>query len=124
VLLGEAGDVNRPPFLYFSGWHLQCARLGSWKLHMSRGNVPAYTAEPKVGFFNLRLLNPELYNIDADPEEAEDVSAQHPEIVADIQQRVAAMLPSFPADVQAAWQNTQRIPVYPNEPGACPRPLL
>jgi hypothetical protein len=91
---------------------------------MSRGNVPAYAAEPKVGLFNLRLINPELYNIDTDPEEAEDLSAQNPTIVADIQQRVALMLPSFPTEVQNAWMTTQSIPVYPNEPGAYPAPKL
>jgi len=116
--------VNRPLFLYFSNWDLQCARLGAWKLHMSRGNVPAYTAEPKVGYFNLRLLSPELYNIDTDPEEAEDLSAQNPDIVAEIQQRVAQMLPSFPTEVQTAWKNTQNTPVYPNEPGAYPTPIV
>jgi arylsulfatase A len=124
VLTGAAKDVDRPLFLYFSGWDLQCARLGPWKLHMSRGNVPAYTAEPKVGFFNLRLLNPELYNVDTDPEEAEDLSAQNPSTVADIQQRVARMLPSLPAEVQTAWTRTQNTPVYPNEPGSYPTPIV
>lgn len=124
VLTGQAIDVNRPLFLYFSNWDLQCARLGEWKLHMSRGNVPAYTAEPKVGYFNLRLLNPELYNLDTDPEEAEDVSAQNPDIVAEIQQRFAQMLPSFPPEVQTAWKKTQNTPVYPNEPGAYPIPIM
>ena len=124
VLTGQASDVDRPLFLYFSNWDLQCARLGAWKLHMARGNVPAYTAEPKVGYFNLRLLSPELYNIDTDPEEAEDLSAQNPDIVAEIQQRVAQMLPSFPTEVQTAWKNTQNTPVYPNEPGAYPTPIV
>lgn len=124
VLTGEASDVNRPPFLYFSTWDLQCARLGPWKLHLARANVPAYTAEPKVGFFNLRLINPELYNIDTDPEEADDLSAQNPSIVAEIQQRVVQMLPSFPAEVQNAWKKTQSTPVNPNEPGAYPTPIV
>ena len=124
ILMDRANDVNRPLFLYFSCWDLQCARLGPWKLHMARGNVPAYTAEPKVGYYNLRLLNPELYNIDSDPEEADDVSAQNPGIVADIQQRVAQMLPSLPSEVQAAWKRTQSIAVYPNESGAYPTPIL
>ena len=124
MLTGQASDVKRPLFLYFSNWDLQCARMGPWKLHMSRGNVPAYTATPAVGYFNLRLINPELYNIDLDPEEAEDVSAQNPTIVAAIQQQVAQMLPSFPAQVQAAWKTTQTTPVYANEPGAYPKPIL
>src|SRR4029450_12689911 len=107
VLTGQRTDVGRPLFLYFSSWNLQCARLGSWKLHMARDNAPAYTAEPKVGLFNLRLLKPELYNLDRDPEEAEDLSAQNPDLVAEIQQRVDQMLPSLPRDVQAAWTKTQ-----------------
>ena len=81
-------------------------------------------AEPKVGYFNLRLLSPELYDIDTDPEEAEDVSAQNRNIVAEIQRRVAQMLPSFPTEVQTAWKNTQNTPVYPNEPGAYPTPIV
>ena len=124
ILTAQASDVPRPLFLYFDNVNLQCARLGSWKLHMSRGNVPAYTAEPKVGFFNLRLLSPELYNLDTDPEEADDVSSQNPAIVADIQQRVLKLLPTFPAAVQNAWATTQKTPVYPNESGAYPSPIL
>ena len=124
VLTGQATDVTHPLFLYFSNYSLQCARLGPWKLHMVRPNVPAFTAEPQVGFFNLRLLNPELYDIDSDPGEAVDASGQNPAIVADIQQRVAQMLPSLPPAVQSDWYNTQNIPVYPNEPGSYPTPIV
>ena len=124
VLMGQAESVDRPLFLYFNYWDLQCARMGQWKLHMSRGNTPAYTPTPSVGYFNLRLINPELYDIDTDPEEAEDVSAQNPDIVAQIQAGVAQLLPGLPSQVQAAWQATQTQPVVPNEPGAWPVPIL
>jgi arylsulfatase A len=124
VLTGQAADVSRPLFLYFSTWDLQCARMGPWKLHVARNTVPAYTATPQVGFFNLRLINPELYNIDTDPDESVDVSTQNPDIVAQIQQQIQQALPSFPADVQTAWAKTQSIPVYPNEPGSYPTPML
>ncbi|MDR3704020.1 MAG: sulfatase [Candidatus Sulfopaludibacter sp.] len=124
VLTGQAADVTHPLFLYFCNYSLQCARLGPWKLHMVRPNVPAFTAEPKVGFFNLRLLNPELYDVESDPEEAVDASGQNPAVVADIQQRVAQMLPALPPAVQADWNNTQSIPVYPNEPGSYPTPIV
>jgi hypothetical protein len=70
------------------------------------------------------LINPELYDIDTDPEEAEDTSAQNPEIVADIQNRVAQLLPGLPSQVQSAWQDTQNRAVNPNEPGAWPIPIL
>jgi arylsulfatase len=124
VLTGQATGVSRPLFLYFSNYDLQCARQGPWKLHMARGNVPAYTATPAVGFFNLRLLNPELYNLDLDPSEATDVAAQNPSIVASIQQQVAKMLPSLPSQVQSAWSDTQNRPVNPCESGQYPTPIL
>ncbi len=124
VLTGAAADVARPLFLYFSNVDLQCARMGNWKLHLSRANVPAYSPEPKVGYFNLRLLNPELYNLENDPEEADDLSSQKPEIVGEIQRRVLRMLPTLPVAVQNAWARTQATPVYANEAGAYPSPLL
>jgi arylsulfatase A len=124
LLAGKVGDVNRPPFLYFSSWDLQCARMGPWKLHMARANVPAYTAAPAVGYYNLPLTSPELYNIDLDPEEAEDVSLDHPDIVAAIQQQVAQMLRTLPSAAQSAWKTTQNTPVYPNTPGAYPSPIV
>ena len=124
VLTSQTTNVSRPPLLYFSNWDLQCARMGSWKLHVARNNVPAYTATPQVGFFNLRLTNPELYNIDSDPDESFDVSAQNPDIVAQIQQQIQQALPSLPANVQTAWAKTQSTPVYPNEPGSYPTPML
>ncbi len=123
LLTGSASRVDRPLFLYFSGWNLQCARSGPWKLHLSRHNAPAYTPEPKVGLFNLRLVNPELYNIDSDPEEAEDVSGQNPDIVAAIKAEVAMMLPGFPSQVQSAWRDTQNRPVGTTEPGNWPSPI-
>ena len=78
---------------------------------------------PKVGYYNLRLLSPELYDIENDPEEAEDVSNDHPDIVANIRTRVEQMVPTLPAQVQAAWQDTQSRPVYQNTPGAWPEPV-
>jgi arylsulfatase A len=123
LLRGQVTTVSRPPFFFFNNWDLQCARVGPWKLHVSRGNVPAYTATPAVGYHNLRLINPELYNIDDDPDESEDVSKQNTAIVAQIQQEIARALQSFPTNVQRAWATTQRIRVYPNEPGSYPTPI-
>jgi arylsulfatase A len=124
VLRGHLTTVTRPPFFFFNNWDLQCARMGAWKLHVSRGNVPAYTATPAVGYYNLRLINPELYNIDDDPDESRDVSKLYPAIVTQIQQEIAQALLSFPTEVQSAWATTQSIPVNPNEPGSYPTPII
>ena len=123
LLTGQATTVTRPTFFYFNNWDLQCARMGPWKLHVSRGNVPAFMPTPAVGYYNLRLINPELYNIEEDPDESRDTSKQNPSIVAQIQQEIAQALPSFPSDVQNAWAHTQSIPVNPNEPGSYPTPI-
>ncbi len=124
VLTGEAVAVNRPLYLYFTSWELQCARRGRWKLHVSRGNAAAYSAEPTAGYQNLRLLNPELYDRETDPEEAVDTSVANPEIVASIQREVLELLPRFPVEVINAWRTTQALPVGANEPGAWPTALL
>jgi arylsulfatase A len=125
VLLGTQADVNRDIFLYFSGWELQAARLGSYKLHVSRFNAPAYAPYPMVGLYNYPLLKPELYDLEADPEEAFDISARNPDIVADMLKRLKEKLPTLPAHVQTAWNDTQArsTKVYPNEPGAYPTPI-
>jgi len=123
MLTGEAENVDRPLFLYFDYWNLQCARLGRWKLHLARNNSPAFTPEPKAGRFNLRLTSPELYDIDKDPEESADVAGNNPGIVADIRARVDGLLPTFPAQVLAAWNDTLKRPVYGNTSGAWPVPF-
>jgi arylsulfatase len=123
VLLGREAEVKREPFLYFSGWELQAARIGCYKLHVSRFNAPAYAPYPMVGLYNYPLLRPELYDLENDPEEAFDISTRNPEIVADLLKRVTDMLPTLPTEVQTAWSDTRKRRVYPNEPGAYPTPI-
>ncbi len=122
MLIGDKPVVDRPPFLYFDGWNLQCARFGQWKLHLSRYSSPSWAPVPAQGRLNLPLLLPELYELHADPGEDYDCSADNPDVVKDIQSRVRAMLPSFPEQVMTAWNDTQNSPVYPNSSGALPVP--
>ncbi len=123
LLTGGAEHVERPPFLYLDGWDVQCARVGKWKLHMSRFNSPAYTPEPKVGRFNLRLINPELYDVDADPAESTDQAMDNPEIVESIRTGVEGLLRTMPTEVQQAWADTQARPVSGTVSGGWPTPL-
>ena len=59
-----------------------------------------------VGRYNLPLPNPELYNLELDPDESYNVAADNPGIVADIQARILKLLPAFPPDVMNAWNFT------------------
>jgi arylsulfatase A len=120
LLTGGNQTADREVFLYFDGWNIQCARLGSWKLHVARNNTPAWSPTPMGGAMNLPLAKPELYNLDVDPGEASDYAADNPAIVAEISRRIAQLLPTFPPDVQNAWRNTMSIPVQYTPTGALP----
>ncbi len=122
VLTGEAEAVERPLFLYLDGYNLQCARLGRWKLHLSRYNGPAFVPPPEGGRVNLPLLNPELYDMETGPEESYNTASQNPMIVSDIRARVEAILPTLPAAVQSAWNDTVSRPAVYVNAGEYPSP--
>ena len=106
ILSGEQTDLAREPFLYFDDWNLQCARLGSWKIHVARYNDFPWSPDPIGGRINLPLISPELYNLDKDPDESYDVAADNPEVVADLLARILEALPTFPQEVMDAWNAT------------------
>jgi arylsulfatase A len=122
ILAGDQLRIDRDAFLYFDSWNLQCARLGPWKLHVSRYNDFAWNPDPPGGRLNLPLISPELYNLEVDPDESYDVAADNPKVVAQIQARIQALLPTFPSDVANAWQATvsQTPNVVSTSDGALP----
>lgn len=103
VLSGAQTDVPHDIFLYFDSWNIQCARMGPWKLHVSRYNDFAWSPDPIGGRVNLPLPNPELYNLEEDPDESFDVAADKPQIVAQIMAGIQRLLPTFPPQVMATW---------------------
>jgi len=120
LLTGESNDLSREVLLYFDNWNLQCARMGRWKLHVARYNGVAWAPDPPGGRINLPLYNPELYDLENDPEESYDLAADNPQIVADIRARMEALLPTFPDQVRAAWRDTLSNAVDFNPAGALP----
>lgn len=123
LLTGKVASIERAPLLYFNNWELQCARWMNWKLHIARFNTAAYTPAPPGGRHSFLLPRPELYNLAADPDESYDVAPEHPEIIIEIQERIAEMIPTFPEQVRRAYEATQARPADPSMPvGAYPRP--
>jgi arylsulfatase A len=120
ILSGRVHGLAHDVFLYFNGWQLQCARYGSWKLHISRGNTDPWCPAPAGGAYNLPLPQPELYNMNTDPDESYDTAPLHPDIVADIAARVQSKLPTFPADVMNAWTSTMSCQVQSTPVDALP----
>ena len=88
-LTGDAATASpREEFLYYAFTHLQAVRDDRWKLVLPREANPPWTswygrmidAVPEVALYD--MLN--------DPGEEDNVAAQHPDIVANLQQRITA----------------------------------
>jgi arylsulfatase A-like enzyme len=120
VLTGQQASVAHDPFFYFDGWNLQCARVDNMKLHVARYNTPPWLPAPPGGRVNLPLLQPELYDIVADPQESADISADHPDIVASIKAKILAAIPNLPWQVHDSWVTTMNQTVTATWDGAFP----
>jgi len=120
LLTGAEETVSRDAVLYFDTWHLQCARIFSWKLHLARYNSFPWGPLPAGGRINLPLPKPELYNLAADPEERCDVADNNPEIVSAISARIEALLPLLPQQVGDDWSYTNSLAVQDTPTGALP----
>jgi arylsulfatase A len=106
MLTGKQPFIDRDILLFFDGLQLQCAHWGPWKLHVARYNSYAWTLEPLNGRVNLPLPRPELYNVDDDPAEGYDMAPEKPQVVANISNRMEALMATFPNNVRAAWRDT------------------
>ncbi|HEV2447504.1 MAG TPA: sulfatase [Candidatus Sulfopaludibacter sp.] len=123
LLHGDKDSIERAPLLYFDNWDLQCARWMNWKLHVARHNTAAYTPAPPGGRHSFLLPKPELYNLATDPDESYDVAAENPQVIAQIQEKIGAMLSGFPEPVQRAWAEARARKTNPDTPtGAYPQP--
>jgi arylsulfatase A-like enzyme len=80
----ETEEARTPDaFLYYRGTQLCAARVGAFKAHFI--TQPAYGPEPPTSH-----EPPLLFNLEADPSEKFNIADQHPEVVAQIKEAVAA----------------------------------
>jgi arylsulfatase A len=120
LLTREDTSISRDVLLYFDCWHLQCARLATWKFHVARYNSVAWGPLPAGGRINLPLPKPELYLLNLDPGERCDVADDNPEVVSGIMARIEALLSTFPAQVRNDWSYTMSLKVQGTPTGALP----
>jgi arylsulfatase len=118
LLAGRQRELEREPLLYFDGWYLQCARWGKWKLHLARYNNVTYSPAPAGGRKNIRLAQPELYDVVTDRDESFDVAAGNPQVVATILTAVEKLLTGFPPEVQKAYAEGKDRPASTRPAGA------
>jgi arylsulfatase len=123
LFTGAATHLTREPLLYFDGIHLQCARWNQWKLHVSRYNRRGYSPAPAGGAKNLLLPQPELYDLDRDPDESYDVADMHPEIVSQMLAKMEIQMKTFPDEIIQDWELTKQRKVSPTAAGALPRSI-
>lgn len=98
------GRTKKPPenlYLFFDKEFLQTARWGPWKIHVARWNIPRYTAASGQQKNN-KLARPELYDMTIDASENFNVAERHPDLVKELQTRIAAALKTFPEEIQRA----------------------
>ncbi len=100
LLRGE-GPGPRTEFFYWTRAELHAVRSGKWKLHLKQREPVNYGKA-------VELQQPELYDLTADISEAYDVAAEHPDVVARLQQIVKQHLEDT-AD-SAEDQLVSRIP--------------
>jgi arylsulfatase len=121
LLSGEKPSIEREALLYFDDVHVQCARWGRWKLHLARYNSASYSPAPPGGRRNLPLRDPELYDLESDPDESYDRAPEHPEVVAEIRTRVERLIAEFPDEIQRDYRATRSLLTRRYTPGAFPR---
>jgi len=100
-LLGQNEKGPEALYLFFDGPYLQTARAGRWKIHVARWNIPRYTAA-SAQQKNVRLVTPELYDMNMDVAESYDVAAQHTQLVSELKARIVAALHTFPEEIRQA----------------------
>ena len=115
VLSGERAALERDVLLYSHREHIQCARLGRYKLHLSRYSTSAQGVD-------LPLRPLELYDVVRDPGECYDIAPEHPGVVREIQDQVERLVRGMPESVSRAWAETQARRTAFYEIGSPPRP--
>ena len=120
LLSRPESSLEREPLLYFDYmYNLQCARLGKFKLHISRHDVVSLFGPPASpqSLINLPLRPPELYDLEMDPGESYDIADRHPDVVRSIQSRVEQLVGGMPDPVRKAYAETRARETFPQEQG-------
>ena len=102
-------SIEREPLLYFDNWDSAVRALDELEAarRAAQHRAPTRRRRRAAGTAT-RCRKPELYNLANDPDESYDVAAENPQIVAQIQDEIAAMLKSFPEEVQKPGPSSRR----------------
>ncbi|WP_145171489.1 sulfatase [Gimesia aquarii] len=85
-LLGKTDNSPRDEYFYYCGCLLTGVRVGEWKLVLPREKNP-----PGTGWWGRMIeavVKTQLFNLDKDPGESNDIARQHPDVVQRLMQRI------------------------------------
>jgi len=92
VLAGTAGATGHDVFYYFRGFKLEAVRSGPWKLRLAGAEpAPKAAKAAKGAKTQPPAAADQLYNLDTDIGESQDVAAAHPDVVQRLRKLAAAM---------------------------------
>jgi arylsulfatase A len=94
-------EMEHVDIAYYQGNTLNALRHGDWKLHVRRQNgLSRFTG--LVDWSPTAEL-PQLFHLGRDPEEYYDVSERYPDVLSDMQNRLAAFDTALKADRAARY---------------------
>jgi arylsulfatase A len=115
IIAGERGAKSpHEAFFYYQGWALEAVRSGRWKLHLPHdyrtlagrpggtGGIPAKYEQAKIDVA--------LFDLENDIGEQRDVAAEHPDIVARLQQLADQMRQDLGDSLQKTTGTGRRPP--------------
>lgn len=95
VILGESdSSPHEVLYFYYNRNDLEALRSGKWKLEFARkyrslNGKPGGADGKPANYSQLEIPEPQLYDLDADIGQQHDVAAQHPEVMAKLQDYAA-----------------------------------
>ncbi|WP_146510054.1 sulfatase family protein [Thalassoglobus neptunius] len=110
ILKGEQSESQHQFLYYYNGTNLQAVREGKWKLHLPRSanDQPFWSKKPGKykGFVALDEL--QLFDLENDLGEKENVASQYPEMVARLQKQ-ADLIRAELGDVRVTGHDQKEI---------------
>ncbi|NBR43419.1 MAG: arylsulfatase, partial [Verrucomicrobia bacterium] len=103
LMLTANAPAVRDTHLYFKGFDLEAIRIGQWKLHL-KSSIEAHKALQTKNK-KTAANGPALYDVVSDLSESHNVAAEHPDIVARLQNEAATRFAELEAHKRPAGQH-------------------
>lgn len=110
VLLGQETETPHQVLYYYNGTNLQAVREGNWKLHLPRTaqDQPFWSKKPDKTKGFVTLKEAQLFNLQSDVGEKQNIANRNPEIVARLLKQADAIRAEL-GDVRTTGTDQRKI---------------